>query len=106
MGALEDRRALVTGGTRGIGAAIARHLTDAGAGVVVSARNRGDYDGPGHFIAADVATADGPARLAREAAEHLGGIDVLVDDAAGQTRVPGGVLASPGTTSTPPAAGS
>ncbi len=39
---LNGRRALVTGGTRGIGAAIAQRLLDAGAKVVVTARSRGD----------------------------------------------------------------
>ncbi|MFD2421888.1 oxidoreductase [Amycolatopsis pigmentata] len=93
MGDLTGLRALITGGTKGIGAAIARHLGDAGALVVVSARNPGGDQGAGHFIAADVSTPDGPERLAREAAEHLGGIDILVDNAASQTRVPGGALA-------------
>ena len=39
---LIGRRALVTGGTRGIGAAIAQRLLDAGAKVVVTARSRGE----------------------------------------------------------------
>ena len=39
---LVGRRALVTGGTRGIGASIARRLLDAGANVVVTARSRGE----------------------------------------------------------------
>jgi len=93
VGELHGRRALVTGGTRGIGAAIARHLDSAGARVVVAARSRGDYDGPGHFIAADLATADGPRHLASEATGHLGGIDILIDNAASQTLVPDGALA-------------
>ena len=88
MAELQGRRALVTGGTRGIGAAIARHLDSAGARVVVAARSRGDYDGHGHFIAADVSTADGPRQLAADAAAHLGGIDILIDNAASQTLVP------------------
>ena len=90
MAELQGRRALVTGGTRGIGAAIARHLDSAGARVVVAARSRGDYDGHGHFIAADVSTADGPRQLAADAAAHLGGIDILIDNAASQTLVPDG----------------
>jgi len=93
VGELQGRRALVTGGTRGIGAAIAGHLDSAGARVVVAARSRGEYDGPGHFIAADVSTADGPRRLAAEATVRLGGIDILIDNAAGQTLVPDGALA-------------
>ena len=90
---LTGRRALVTGGTRGIGAAIARHLGQAGARVVVSARSPGDHDGAARFIAADIATPDGPPRLAAQALEYLGGIDILVDNAASQTVVPDGVLA-------------
>jgi len=90
---LTGRRALVTGGTRGIGAAIVRHLSQAGARVVVSARSPGDHDGAAHFIAADVSTPDGAAHLAARALEYLGGIDILVDNAASQTIVPHGVLA-------------
>ena len=93
MTCLNGRRALVTGGTRGIGAAVARKLNEAGAQVVVSARSRGDYDGSAHFIPADISTPDGPSRLAAEALQYLGGIDVLVDNAASQTVVPDGVLA-------------
>jgi len=90
---LTGRRALVTGGTRGIGAAIARHLSQAAAHVVVSARSPGDHDGATHFIAADLSTPGGPPQLAARALEYLGGIDILVDNAASQTVVPGGVLA-------------
>ncbi|TMV00284.1 SDR family oxidoreductase [Streptomyces sp. DASNCL29] len=93
VGDLTGRRALIAGGTRGIGAAIAEQLTDAGARVVVSARRRGDGNQAGHFIAADLFTPQGPSQLVADALAHLGEIDVLVDNAASQTRVPDGVLA-------------
>jgi len=78
MSELQGQRALVTGGTRGIGAAIARHLHSAGARVVVAARSRGDYDGPGHFIAADVSTAAGPT-LVPDGALAMTDADWLAD---------------------------
>ena len=78
MGELEGRRALVTGGTRGIGAAIARHLDRAGARVVVAARSHSEYDGPGHFIAADVSTANGPRQLAAGRAGTADDVAALV----------------------------
>jgi NAD(P)-dependent dehydrogenase (short-subunit alcohol dehydrogenase family) len=59
----------------------------------VSARSPGDHDGAAHFIAANISTPDGPPHLAACALEYLGGIDILVDNAAGQTIVPYGVLA-------------
>ena len=43
-------------------------------------------------MAADVATADGVAALAEQALDLLGGIDILVSNAGGQTHRPGGVL--------------
>lgn len=90
---LDGARALVTGGTKGLGVAIARRLEAAGARVVVAARSEGSEPGPGHFVQADVSTATGPAELARAALAHLGGIDILVDNVGSQTRVPDGVLA-------------
>jgi NAD(P)-dependent dehydrogenase (short-subunit alcohol dehydrogenase family) len=41
------------------------------------------------FVAADVATADGVAALAEQALDLLGGIDILVSNAGGQTHRPG-----------------
>lgn len=92
-GELTGTGALVTGGTRGLGAAIARHLEAAGARVVVAARSRGDEPVTGTFVAADLATPDGPRDLAAAAVEELGGVDVLVDNAGGQHLSPEGALA-------------
>jgi NAD(P)-dependent dehydrogenase (short-subunit alcohol dehydrogenase family) len=85
-------RVLVTGGTKGIGAAIAIRFAEAGADVVVAARTPVDEPSAGRFVAADIATADGTATLAAQATQLLGGIDVLINNAGSQTYIPGGAL--------------
>jgi NAD(P)-dependent dehydrogenase (short-subunit alcohol dehydrogenase family) len=90
--ALHGARALVTGGTRGIGAAIVRHLAEAGAQVVTAARQPGDATLPGRFVQADLSTTDGARDLAEAARAALGGIDILVNNVGSQTRRPEGVL--------------
>jgi 3-oxoacyl-[acyl-carrier protein] reductase len=89
---LEGKRALVTGGSRGIGAAIARELANAGANVVVGYRSGKDEaeaiasEAGGRAVQADVSNVDDAKRLVDEAGE----VDVLVNN-AGITR--DGVLA-------------
>ncbi len=92
---LEGRTALVTGASRGIGAAIAAALDRAGARVALVARNRaaleavaGELRNDPIVIEADLADPEVPARLVREAGEALGGIDVLVNNAAVAARAP------------------
>src|ERR1043165_4619731 len=81
---LIGRRALVTGGTRGIGAAIAQRLLDAGAKVVVTGRSRGEATPAGAtFIAGDVSSLEGVKEIAAKAVDVLGGLDILVNNAGG-----------------------
>jgi 3-oxoacyl-[acyl-carrier protein] reductase len=84
---LEGRLALVTGGSRGIGRAIAVELANAGAQVVVGYRSGADEAGQvaaeigGRAVQADVSDREQAARLVEEAGE----IDILVNN-AGLTR--------------------
>src|ERR1700742_104217 len=81
------RRALVTGGSRGIGAAVAQRLLDGGARVATSARSATD-DTPKDsvFIAGDLRTESGARQVVEQAAHALGGLDLVVN-AAGAARV-------------------
>lgn len=90
---LKGRRALVTGGTKGIGAAVVAALREAGARVVATARTT-PADAVGvHYVAADVTTGEGAALVARAALAHLGGIDILVNVLGGSS-APGGGFAA------------
>ena len=92
---LEGRIALVTGASRGIGAAAARALDTAGARVALVARSRAgletiasELDHDPIVFQVDLADGDAPAALAREAIDTLGGVDILVNNAAGAARLP------------------
>lgn len=88
------RRALVTGGSRGIGAAVAQRLLDGGATVVTSARTPTEDTPKGStFVQGDVSSDAGAQRLVQQAVQTLGGLDIVVN-AAGASRV---YLGGPGT---------
>jgi NAD(P)-dependent dehydrogenase (short-subunit alcohol dehydrogenase family) len=82
------RTAIVTGGGRGIGAAVARALTERGLRVTVFARTRTELErvvgegGAALAVAGDVRSEEDVARLVRAHEEALGPVDVLVNDAA------------------------
>ena len=92
MALLRDRVALVTGGSRGIGRAVAISLAEAGAAVAVNylerateARNVVEAirkaGGRAMEVAADVSKADAVARMVSAVERELGPIDVLVNNA-------------------------
>src|SRR6188768_2130615 len=90
---LHGRRAFVSGGTKGAGAAIARRLEAAGATVLVTARSQPRDLDPDLFIAADLTSAEGVATAVAEALDRLGGVDVLVNNLGGSAAPAGGFAA-------------
>jgi NAD(P)-dependent dehydrogenase (short-subunit alcohol dehydrogenase family) len=89
--ALKGRRALVTGGTKGIGEAVAARLREAGATVLTTARTQPDDPAPENlFVAADITTAEGCAAVAEVVRDRLGGIDIIVHVVGGSSAPAGG----------------
>jgi NAD(P)-dependent dehydrogenase (short-subunit alcohol dehydrogenase family) len=87
---LAGKVALVTGGTKGAGKAIAEKLLGQGARVVVTARNRpDDLHSQLQFIDADLSIAAGAGKVVREIGETFGGVDILVNNLGG-SETPGG----------------
>jgi NAD(P)-dependent dehydrogenase (short-subunit alcohol dehydrogenase family) len=84
---LDGKKALVTGGTSGIGREVAKHLAALGAEVYVSGRDAGrgaetvaeieGAGGRGQFVAADLADFDAIGKLA----EEVGAVDILINNA-------------------------
>ncbi|MDN5749220.1 MAG: oxidoreductase [Pseudonocardia sp.] len=91
-GDLAGLRAVITGGTRGIGRAAVRRFIAGGATVATVARRSAAVPEGAHLVTADLATAAGAATAAEQAVDVLGGIDVLVNNAGGLTVTPDGLL--------------
>ena len=94
---LTGKVALVTGGSKGLGKAMARGLAEAGADVVISSRHENELrpaleeilrgtERRGRFIVADMSRREDVTRLARTALEQMGHIDILVNNAG--TNIP------------------
>lgn len=94
---LRGKTAVVTGGSRGIGAMIARGLLDAGAQVLISARKEHELEaareslsahGTVHAVRADVSTLDGVSALAEEVSKVFPDLDILVNNAGATWGMP------------------
>src|SRR5690242_11956718 len=94
---LTGKVALVTGGSKGLGKAMARGLAEAGADIVISSRHENELRPAldeilqgtgrrGRLVVADMGRRDEAVRLAKTALDQLGRIDILVNNAG--TNVP------------------
>jgi NAD(P)-dependent dehydrogenase (short-subunit alcohol dehydrogenase family) len=90
---LAGLRALVTGGTKGIGKAVVARLREAGAKVLASARAQPALAQNDLFVAADLATAEGCAAVVDATMAQLGGIDIAVHVVGGSSAPAGGFAA-------------
>jgi NAD(P)-dependent dehydrogenase (short-subunit alcohol dehydrogenase family) len=89
---LTGKTALVTGGSKGLGKSMARALAEAGADVVISSRHENELKVAieeivrgtgrrGHFVVADMSRREECDRLARASLEHMGRVDILINNA-------------------------
>ena len=82
--ALTGKRALITGGSSGLGLATAKALAEEGVEVIVASRNPERLQSTGlAYVVADVSKPDEVADLVRETTSRLGGIDILIANAGG-----------------------
>ncbi len=90
---LQGKRALITSGTRGAGAATVALFRGLGAQVLTAARSRPDTLSEAMFVAADLTTPEGCATLAAAVRERLGGVDIVVHMLGGSSAPAGGFAA-------------
>ena len=87
------KRILVTGGSKGIGAAIVNRLRRGGGAVLAVARSIPADCDPQQFIQADVSTRAGTDHVIKATFDRLGGLDILINGAGGSSAPGGGALA-------------
>ncbi|EHJ53260.1 3-oxoacyl-[acyl-carrier-protein] reductase [Streptococcus macacae] len=87
---IKNKNVFITGSTRGIGLAVAHRFAQAGANIILNGRSEvsedllasfKDYDGKVLAISGDVSQLDDAKRMVDEAAEKLGNIDILINNA-------------------------
>ena len=91
---LSKKKALVTGGTKGIGAAIVKRLRQAGASVMTTGRTLPqNRDLPDLFAQADMSTIEGIQYVVENVLSRIGNVDILVNNVGGSSAPNGGALA-------------
>lgn len=90
---LNERRVLVTAGSRGIGGAVVERFRQLGARVLATARTRPASQPAVDFIEADLTVAEGCAAVAEAVEQRLGGVDIIVHVLGGSSAPAGGFAA-------------
>lgn len=90
---LEGKRAVITSGTRGAGAATVSLFRELGAQVLTTARTKPDDLPANLFFPADLTTEEGCTALSAAVQERLGGVDILVHMLGGSSAPAGGFAA-------------
>ena len=95
---LAGRKAIITGAGKGIGEAIAHRFAEEGAAIVLVARTANDLErvatairargGTAHIVTADMGDPDQVVSTVEKAAQLMGGIDIVVSNAAATSNVP------------------
>jgi 7-alpha-hydroxysteroid dehydrogenase len=90
---LDDKVAIITGGGRGLGAAIAVAFAEAGADVLIASRTESELEAvaeqvravgrKAHIVTADLAHPEATAQLAEQAVEAFGKLDIVVNNVGG-----------------------
>lgn len=90
---LKGKRALVTSGTKGAGAATVALFRELGAEVLTVARHQPEEILGGAFVAADLSTPEGCEQLVKAVQTQLGGVDIVVHMLGGSSSPAGGYAA-------------
>src|SRR5580765_2946684 len=86
------KRVLVTGGTKGLGKAIAGRFHQGGATVIITARSSPKEKTDLHFIQADGSTPEGATKVIGEILDRFHGIDIMIHNVGGSSAPSGGFI--------------
>lgn len=93
LGDFNDKRILVTGGTRGIGAAMVDRFQRGGGKVITTGRSLPSDGSSEQFVRADLSTREGIELLVNTVMDRFGGLDILIHNVGGSAARGGGALA-------------
>ena len=93
LGDFNDKRILVTGGTRGIGAAMVNRFQRGGGKVITAGRSLPSDGSFEQFVQADISTHEGIELLVNAVKDRFAGLDILIHNVGGSAARGGGALA-------------